>query len=160
LLQFFANVKNDVEKELNLQREKHRSIKWNVIGRVEMIKDVDNGEQAKTVPHFRSKNYISLPNENNDHNINEAFQLVNKTLEDFASHGSNWTVNKVINLEVNTVLYAPIVGSSYMGLPQKIRHTRGITMIRSVSFGLCWHLYIPLHIMHNLFSITKLMKMN
>lgn len=131
LLQFLANVKDDVEKELISQREKHRSIKWNVIGRVEMVKDVDNGEQEKTIPHFRSKNVISLPGENNDHNINEAFQGVNSALEEFVNHGSNWTVNKVMSLEVNTVKYSPISGSSYMELPRKIQFTGGIINIRN-----------------------------
>lgn len=131
LLQFLANVKDDVEKELISQREKHRSIKWSVIGRVEMVKDVDNGEQEKAIPHFRSKFFISLPSENNDHNINEAFQGVNSALEEFVKHGSNWTVNKVISLEVNTVKYSPISGSSYMELPRKIQFTGGIINIRN-----------------------------
>lgn len=75
--------------------------------------------------------FISLPSENNDHNINEAFQGVNSALEEFVKHGSNWTVNKVISLEVNTVKYSPISGSSYMELPRKIQFTGGIINIRN-----------------------------
>lgn len=146
LLQFLANVKDDVEKELIFQREKHHSIKWSVIGRVEMTRDVDNGEQDKTVPHFRSKYYISLPNENNDHYINEAFQSVNKALEEFVNKGNNWTVNKVMSLEVNTVKYSPIAGSSYIELPRKIRFSRGvINIINDDQKCFLWSVLAALH---------------
>lgn len=146
LLQFLANVKENVESELITTRETHHSIKWNVIGRVEMIRDVDNGEQEKTTPHFRSKNYISLQDENNEHNINEAFQGVNKSLEEFVSHGSNWVVNKVLSLEINTVKYSPVSGSSYLPLPRKIRFSRGVININN-SDQMCflWSVLAALH---------------
>jgi len=56
-----------------LQREKQRNIKWYIDSRVEMTRDIDDGNQEKAQPHFRSKNYISLTNENVEHNIKRGF---------------------------------------------------------------------------------------
>lgn len=97
LLPFLANVKEDVKDELILRREKQRNVKWYVNARVEMVRAVGEGNDNKAHPHFRSKNYISLLNENNDHNLNEAFQSVNKAMEEFISKGSDWILNKVMS---------------------------------------------------------------
>jgi len=131
LIQFLANVKNDVEKELITQRKKHRNIKWYVNARVEMIRDLEDENKEKAHPHFRSKAYISLADENNDHNINEAFQSVNKAMEEFINKGSNWILNKVICLEVHTFQYSPISGSSYMELPHKIKFSKCVINIKN-----------------------------
>ncbi|CAC5426312.1 unnamed protein product [Mytilus coruscus] len=73
-----------------------------------MVRDIDDGYQEKAHPHFRSKSYISLQNESNDHNLNEAFQAINRVMD---NKGSNWILNKVICLEVHTLPYSPIAGS-------------------------------------------------
>lgn len=131
LLQFLANTKQDVDNELTRRRAEQRNIKWYVNARVEMVRDVDEGNQDKAQPHFRSKNYISLSDENNDHNLNEAFQSVNRSLEEFINKGSNWILNKIISLEIHTVPYSPIAGSSYMKLPAKLCGTGGIINIKN-----------------------------
>lgn len=131
LLQFLANVRDDVDKELKMQRKKHRNIKWYVNVRVGMVRDIDDGNQEKAHPHFRSKSYISLMEEDNGHNLNEAFQSINRAMEQFINKGSNWILNKVIFLEVHTVVYSPINASSYMILPEKIRFTKGVVNIKN-----------------------------
>jgi len=127
---FLANVKVDVDDELVLKRRKHRNVKWYVNARVEMTRDIDDGQQEKTHPHFRSKSYISLQNESNDYNLNEAFQSVNKAMEEFINKGSNWILNKIICLEVHTLPYSPISGSRYIDLPHKIKSSNGVVNIR------------------------------
>lgn len=107
LLQFLANVKDDVKKELILRRNSYRNIKWYVNARVEMVRDIDDGNEEKAHPHFRSKSYISLANEDNDHNLNEAFQSINRAMENFISKGSNWILNKVMHLELYPLPYSP-----------------------------------------------------
>lgn len=39
-----------------------------------MVRDIDNGKKEKAIPHFRSRTYISLENDDNEHNLNEAYQ--------------------------------------------------------------------------------------
>lgn len=74
LLNFFANSKSDVENELKTRLEKVRGLKWYLNVKVEMVRDIDNGKKEKAIPHFRSRTYISLANDDNEHNLNEAYQ--------------------------------------------------------------------------------------
>ena len=146
LLQFLANVKEDVEKELNLQCQNHRNIKWYVNARVEMIRDLEGEQKEKAHPHFRSRNYILLLNDDLTHNLNEAFQAVNKAMEEFINKGSNWILNKIICLEVYTLPYSPVAGSSYIELPLQIRHSKGVVNIKNVD-NKCflWSVLAALH---------------
>ena len=95
LLNFFAKSKSDVENELKTGRERVRDLKWYLSARVEMVRNIDNGQQEKTTAHFRSKIYVSLENDDNDHNLNEAYQKINASLEEFMHKGSNWVLNKI-----------------------------------------------------------------
>ncbi|CAC5409972.1 unnamed protein product [Mytilus coruscus] len=138
LLQFLANTKQDVDNELTRRRAKKRNIKWYVNAKVEMVRDVDEVNQDKAQSHFRNKNYISLSDENNDHNLNEAFQSVNRSLEEFITKGSNWILNKIVSLEIHTVPYSPIAGSSYMKLPTKISGTGIPIMMRPQMYSITY----------------------
>jgi hypothetical protein len=55
-----------------------------------MTRDIEAENRETIVPHFRSKYYISLPDEYNNHNLNEAFQSINQALDEFIHKGSNW----------------------------------------------------------------------
>lgn len=151
LLRFLANVKVDVDDELVLKRGKHRNVKWYVNARVEMTRDIDDGRQEKTHPH-----YISLQNESNDHNLNEAFQSVNKAMEEFINKGSNWILNKIICPEVHTLPYSPISGSSYIDLPHKIKSSNGVVNIRNDDHKcFLWSVLAALHpVDHNPSRVT------
>jgi hypothetical protein len=98
---------------------------------VEMVRNIDNGQQEKTTAHFRSKTYVSSENDDNDHNLNEAYQKMNASLEEFIHKGSNWVLNKIISMEINTVKYSLVTGSSYMDLPPKLRFSRGLLNIHN-----------------------------
>ncbi|VDI77645.1 Hypothetical predicted protein [Mytilus galloprovincialis] len=128
---FLSNMKLEVEQELNIRRKKVRDVKWYLNVRVDMVRNIEDGTKEKTTPHFRSKTYTSLENDDNDHNLNEAFQKMNGSLEEFIHKGSNWIINKVLGLEVNTVKYSPISGSSYMKLPSKLYAFHSITNIKN-----------------------------
>ncbi|VDI63265.1 Hypothetical predicted protein [Mytilus galloprovincialis] len=124
-------MKLEVEQELNIRQKKVRDVKWYLNVRVDMVRNIDNGTKEKTAPHFRSKTYTSLENDDNDHNLNEAFQKMNGSLEEFIHKKSNWIVNNVLGLAVNTVKYSPISGSSYMKLPSKLYSSLSITNIKN-----------------------------
>lgn len=131
LLQFFAKAKEDVGRELDYRRDMVRNLKWYLNARIEMVRNIDDGTKEKTVAHFRSKTNIALKNDDNDHNINEAFQKINASLEEYIHKGSNWVVDKIHGLEVHTVKYSPISASSYMELPPKLRFSRGVINIKN-----------------------------
>ncbi|CAC5415715.1 unnamed protein product [Mytilus coruscus] len=96
----FAETKIEVQHELKVRREKIRDIKWYLNVRVEMERNIDDGRKEKVTPHFRSKAYTSLENDDNEHNLNDAFQKMNASLEEFIHKGSNWVVKKIIGVPI------------------------------------------------------------
>ena len=132
ILQFFANVKEDVRKEIERQKQQMRNIKWYMNTKVKFKRDIDNGtKQEETNPHFRSKTYVALENDDEEHELNEAFQKMNQSLEEFIHRGSNCILDCVISMEIHTVHYSPISGSSFMELPRKIRFSGGVANVKN-----------------------------
>jgi ribosome-associated translation inhibitor RaiA len=109
LLQFLANIKGHVNKELQQRSSQLRNIKWYVNARIEMIRTIADGKEEFVIPHFRSKTYIILTAEDPEDNLNAAFQEVHRALEEFIRKGLNWTVHQVICLEITTLQYRLLV---------------------------------------------------
>ena len=146
ILQFFANAKEDVKSELRNRREEQRNVKWYLNTKVQFRRDVDDGTQENISSHFRSKTYIALQNDDIEHEMNEAFQKMNDSLEEFIHKGSNWLVDRIISMEICTVPYTPISGSSYMALPRKLRHTGGVVNVNNKDQKcLLWSILAALH---------------
>jgi ribosome-associated translation inhibitor RaiA len=132
LLQFLANIKGHVNKELQQRSSQLRNIKWYVNAQIEMIRTIADGKEEFVIPHFRSKTYIILTAEDPEDNLNAAFQEVHRSLEECIRKGSNWTVHKVICLEINTLQYSPIAGARCMPLPHKISTSHYVLNIKNV----------------------------
>ena len=131
VLQFFANAKQDVKSELENRREQQRNVKWYLNTQVQFKRDLDDGSEEKINTHFRSKTYIALQNEDEEHETNEAFQKMNDSLEEFIHKGSNWLVEGVVSMEICTVPFSPLSASSYMNLPLKIRFTGSVVNVKN-----------------------------
>ncbi|CAG2256166.1 unnamed protein product [Mytilus edulis] len=132
LLQFFSNVKGDIQQIVESRKKYMRDIKWYLNVKVEMERDIQDGQTETVIPSFRSRNYVSLFNDNHlEHNLNEAYQKMHRSLEEYINRGSNWIIRKVVHLEARTVKYAPINGSSYMQLPSTIKHCKGVINIQN-----------------------------
>ena len=88
--------------------------KWNLCIQVEMQRD-DGYETTTSTPYFRSRTYRILRSEDlEDHDMNESFQKMFAALEKYQKEGSNWFLKRIIKLEIHTVLYRPISGSTYI----------------------------------------------
>lgn len=53
--------------------------------------------------------------------IAEAFLILHNSSQKFQRDGSGWSIDKIVKMEVNSVEYSPLVGSSYIPLPQTIQ---------------------------------------
>ena len=146
LLQFLANIKGYVNKELQQRSSQLRNIKWYVNARIKMIRTIADGKEEFVIPHFRSKTYITLTGEDTEDNLNAAFQEVHRALEEFIRKGSNWTIHKVICLEINTLQYSPIAAFSYIPLPCKISTSHSVLNIKNVDQKcFLWSVLAALH---------------
>ena len=52
----------------------------------------------------------------------------------FLMHGSNWRFKAVEQLDINTVAYRPLKGSSYILLPQKLANKKVIINMNKIMF--------------------------
>ena len=64
-----------------------------------------------------SQTYTATTPDEIDEAILEVFQTISAKFQDFQREGSGWTLDHVVNVEVNTATYDPLAGSSYIPLP-------------------------------------------
>ena len=114
ILVFFANIKDDVKKHLQNQSIQLANYKWYACVQIELEKIDKEGGKQSAWPHFRSKSYIHMKDEDTpEYDLNEAFQKMFTSFEKYLQEGSNWTLKKVLKLQISTASYKPLGGSTY-----------------------------------------------
>ena len=78
-----------------------------------------------------------------DESFHQMVEQMLLSLNSFASHGSGWTLDQIIKIEICTVKSKPIAGSSYSALPHKLSQTSALLNIRNREDEKC--LFILLH---------------
>lgn len=104
-----------------------------------MVRQVVSEEEI-TIPHFRSRTFISLDDDDDEeHNLNTAFQQMLNALEEFVHRGSNWRVERVMGLEIKIIPYHPLSAAKYTPLFSKIQHLQVLSTSKtstiSISFS-------------------------
>ena len=110
--------------------------------RVRMIRDrdavtiatgeeVEGSNESESTPHFRSKTMTVLPDEDREGDLNSCFQQMTTAIEGFISRGSEWRLDHVLSIEVATVPYTPLGGSSYLPLPAKFSGIRSVVNVKN-----------------------------
>ena len=66
-----------------------------------------------------------------DESFHQMVEQMLLSLNSFASHGSAWTLDQIIKIEIRTVKSKPIAGSSYLALPHKLSQTSALLNIRN-----------------------------
>ena len=131
MLIFFSNVRDRLRNYLQSRARQLGGIKWNLCVQVEMGRD-DAHEVSISSPYFRSRTYITLSGEGlNEHDLNEALQKMFESLEKFMREGSGWYVKKVLKLEIQTIVYKPLRGSTYLPLPMSLSKSVSILNINN-----------------------------
>lgn len=131
MLVFLANVKEKIGNYLQLSVRRMGGIKWNLCTQIEMQKS-DKDDDNIATPYFRSATYFSLTNDDfSEHNVNEALQKVNAALEKYMRDGSGWYVKSIIKLEIHTIIYKPISGSTYIPLPNSLAKSGSVLNIEN-----------------------------
>ena len=131
MLTFFSNTRAEIMNYLRSRVNELGGIKWNLCIQVEMQRD-DGYETTTSTPYFRSRTYRVLRSEDlEDHDMNEAFQKMFAALEKYQKEGSNWFLKRIIKLEIHTVLYRPISGSTYIPLPKTLSNGHSILNVEN-----------------------------
>ena len=88
------------------------------------------GDDMETAePHFRGKCQTALKIEDIEEGMNESIKKMYNSFIAYQRQGSNWTVDKVVDVTIHMVRYRPLRESSYIPLPIKLRSKHAITNV-------------------------------
>ena len=59
---------------------------------------------------------------NNDYKLDQAFQEIIYRIDNWISQGSGWIVEDIYNQYLNVSSYLPLSGSTYIELPDELKH--------------------------------------
>ena len=79
--------------------------------------DLKSGEVIAKEAAFHSKTEVNLKSTNSNELFSKMKETVVESLAKFQRQGSNWRFHSALNLDLHTVKYEPLRGSSYIPLP-------------------------------------------
>ncbi|XP_041351368.1 uncharacterized protein LOC121370296 [Gigantopelta aegis] len=127
---FLKGKYDEVKKVLKQAIKDRGELKWYLTIKVKMSRR--KGEVVETVePHFRGKCQTSLKFEDPDEGMKESIKKIYTSFIEFQRQGSNWTVDKVVDLTIHMARYRPLRGSSYTPLPIKLRAKHAIVNVQN-----------------------------
>jgi len=82
----------------------------------------------------------------NDGDLNAAFQKMFASFEEYIREGSNWVLKQIIKLEVSTVNYSPLGGSTYIPTLTTFSHHPITNILNKDEKCLLWSVLAFLHL--------------
>lgn len=103
-------------------------VKWYLSIQVQFSKP--KGETVERVmPHFRENCQISLKEADIDEGLRESIRKIYSSFIEYQRQGSNWTLDKVLQIQIHLAKYTPLKGSSYIPLPVKLRSKHAVVNV-------------------------------
>lgn len=131
ILTFFSSIRQKLKATLADRCDQVKHLKWYINVHVELSRETNEGEVDNSRPYFKSNTYILLSKTDiKDDEINEAFQKQFKSFDEYIAPGSGWTLKQVINMELHTLQFRPIGGSSYFRIPETLEKSHAIINIK------------------------------
>src|SRR6218665_3887807 len=93
--------------------------------------DIKTGEEESANIPFVSKTEVNLYATNINEIYSNAISRMPETMANFQMRGSNWRFMAVVKLDINTVTYKPLKGSSYISLPLELANKKAIINIKN-----------------------------
>ena len=130
--EYFNRVFTTVEGML----ENNRNVKFSMVfvclfERISVKNDKGVEKLENFEAFFSTRNYKNLKSTNIENLLKKGFSKILTDLEEFKNSGSGWYFKEVLRLEVNTVEYNPIKGSSYIDLLEWIKNKKAIINIKN-----------------------------
>ena len=89
----------------------------------------NNGEIEYSPGYFNSLTKTVI---NEDYKLDDTFNEIIYKVNNWISHGSGWIVEEIYNQYLNISSYLPISGSTYIKLPNELKHPmKGLINIQS-----------------------------
>ena len=97
-----------------------------------MMKKVDlkSGEVIANVAAFHSESEVNLENTDSNELFSKMKETVLESLAKFQRQGSNWRFHSVLSLDLHTLKYVPLGGSSYIPLSKCLTAKKAIINLK------------------------------
>lgn len=125
--------------------QEHRSIKFFVKVDVELYRSTESGLQYMNAT-FRSDVY-QIGNLS-EVKLDEIAKHLGNKLDLFNERGSGWILGYITKCTVNTALYRPLAGSSYLPTPPFIMNKKAVVNIENFDDDLCFIWSVLAHLHH------------
>ena len=92
----------------------------------------NNRDRVETMePYFHGHCHIVLKVEDLEEALKRNMKKMFTSFLEFQREGSNWTLDKVLVVNVHIVKYRPMKGSSYIPLPAKLAKKKAIVNVKN-----------------------------
>ena len=129
-LHFFENKKTIIKNFLR----NYRNIKVKFV-LVCMMEKVEGDQklrfEVRDKAYFHSDTYINLKSTDIKDLLRKIIRNITEKINIYQQNGSGWYFKEVIQLEIHTVKFRPMKGSSYIPLPDWIMRKKAIVSIRN-----------------------------
>ena len=122
---------NDAENSITRVLRENRQTKVKLIFKCYMIKEKPNGEIIRPF-EFHSKTEVNLEGTNENELYNNMLDTIEEKIQKLEhAEGTGWRLHSVINLELHTVEWIPLRGSSYIELPKELKDKNAIINMKN-----------------------------
>ena len=141
---------NELEPEvtdlLEQEMERHQGIKWYMELTAEYSKMNLDGDRITTEQIFRSDTTIAVNDNDIINTLTTAMQEIYRRSQEFQAEGSGWALERVMSLTIHTVHYQPLMGSSYIKLPEYVANKKAVLNIQNQDNKcILWSILAHLH---------------
>ena len=93
--------------------------------------DINSGQVSSVDVPFVSKTEVHIAATDVGNLYKNACDKILESMASFQMHGSNWRFKSVSKLDINTVVYKPLNGSSYIPLPDNLAAKKAIINMKN-----------------------------
>ena len=100
---------------------KTKGFKYQITAKVSLKKYKPNGEIEFTLVYFSSSTKTII---NHRYKLDQSFQEILYKIDTWINRGSGWIIESVESQYINISTHRPLLGSSYIDLPIKLKHPK------------------------------------
>jgi len=110
--QFLNSIQRPVIGNIRRELARHNNLKVNLI----LVAEFKRNENEYQQINFRTRNVIITPTTNFNEFYATTIRTITNRMEEFEIRGSNWVLNRILDLELALNRYNPLRGRSYIPL--------------------------------------------
>ena len=129
----FFKSKSTYLKEF-LRNHRNIKVRFVLVCLMEQMGKSSDGKLILTVQdkaYFNSDTYINLESTNVKEILSEVIRAILEKIIIYQQNGSGWYFKEIVHLEIHTVDFTPMRGSSYIPLPDWIMHKKALLNVKN-----------------------------